>query len=161
MLGKSPIFIILDNVLDTYNVGSIFRLADAVSAKKIYLCGETETPPNTKIKKSSINTWQWVQWKYQKSAAKAINDLKKENPKMKIVAIEQHHKSISLFDFKAVFPLCLVVGNETYGISEDVLKMCDTILELPMYGINKSLNVMVCCGIVLYKLMDGLNFSRK
>ncbi|MEK7450927.1 MAG: TrmH family RNA methyltransferase, partial [Patescibacteria group bacterium] len=55
-IKKNPIYIILDNVLDTYNVGAIFRLADAVAAKRILLCGETETPPHTRIKKASINT---------------------------------------------------------------------------------------------------------
>ena len=55
-IKKNPIYIILDNVLDTYNVGAIFRLADAVAAKRILLCGETEIPPHTRIKKASINT---------------------------------------------------------------------------------------------------------
>ena len=51
-IRKNPIYIILDNVLDTYNVGAIFRLADAVAAEKVFLCGGTETPPNPKIKKA-------------------------------------------------------------------------------------------------------------
>ena len=55
-IKKNPITIVLDNVLDTYNVGSIFRLADAVAAEKVILCGETLTPPNSRIKKASINT---------------------------------------------------------------------------------------------------------
>ncbi len=59
-LKKNGIYIILDNIMDTYNIGGIFRLADAVSAKKIYLCGITATPPNTKIKKASVNTWQSI-----------------------------------------------------------------------------------------------------
>ncbi len=66
-IKKNPIYMILDNVLDTYNVGSIFLLDDAVAAKKIFLCGETEIPPNPKIKKASINTWQWVSWGYEES----------------------------------------------------------------------------------------------
>ena len=55
-IKKNPIYIVLDNVMDTYNIGSIFRLADAVAAQKVILCGETETPPHTRIKKASINT---------------------------------------------------------------------------------------------------------
>ncbi|MCJ7740445.1 TrmH family RNA methyltransferase [Candidatus Microgenomates bacterium] len=161
-LKKNPIYIILDNVLDTYNVGAIFRLADAVAAKKVFLCGQTETPPNPKIKKASINTWRWVKWQYEKTAIEAIikiqnsNYKSNSNDKIQIVAIEQSPKSIPLSQFKPEFPLGLVVGNETYGVSEEVLKAADAIVELPMYGINKSLNVMVCCGIVLYKILENL-----
>ncbi len=61
-IKKNPIYIVLDNVMDTYNIGSIFRLADAVSAEKVILCGATETPPDTRIKKASINTTEWVAW---------------------------------------------------------------------------------------------------
>ncbi|HZQ29816.1 MAG TPA: TrmH family RNA methyltransferase, partial [Patescibacteria group bacterium] len=59
-IKRNPIYIILDSVLDTYNVGAIFRLADAVAAEKVILCGLTETPPHTRIKKASINTTEWV-----------------------------------------------------------------------------------------------------
>ena len=70
-IKKNPICIILDNVMDTYNVGSIFRLADAVAAEKVILCGQTETPPHTRIKKASINTTEWVAWSYASTAVEA------------------------------------------------------------------------------------------
>ena len=155
-IKKNPIFIICDNVLDTYNIGAIFRLADACAVKKVYLCGETETPPNTRIKKASINTWQWVEWEYAETALEAIKKLKMKNPKIKIVAIEQHKKSISLYKFKPNFPLALVVGNESFGVRKQVLEIVDSVVEVPMYGVNFSLNVMVCLGIVLYKTLEFL-----
>ena len=155
-IKKNPIYIILDNVLDTYNVGSIFRLADAVAASEVILCGETETPPNTRIKKASVNTWGWVKWQYASSAMDAIAKIKNQKSKIKIVVLEQDKRSISLKDFKPEFPLALVVGNETYGVSKEVMDMADAIVELPMMGVNKSLNVMVSCGIFLYKCMEYL-----
>ena len=156
-IKKNPIYIILDNVLDTYNVGAIFRLADAVAAEKVYLCGDTETPPNPRIKKASINTWKWVTWEYTASAEAAIKNLKFKIKNLKIIAVEQHEKSIMLSKLDVEFPVAVVVGNETYGISKEALEMADVIVELPMFGINKSLNVMVSCGIVLYKLIELLN----
>jgi len=75
---------------------------------------------------------------------------------LQIVAIEQHTRSIPLSKFKPEFPLAIVVGNETVGVSSDVLEIADQIVELPMYGVNKSLNVMVTCGIVLYKIIEFL-----
>lgn len=152
-MKKNPVTIIVDNVLDTYNVGSIFRLADAIAAQKVILCAETLTPPNSRIKKASINTWQWVTWEYASSAVEAIKKLKIENPKTTIVAVEQDPRSKPFNEVPYEFPLAIVVGHETNGVSKDVLDMADTIVEIPMWGINKSLNVMVSCGIVLYEIM--------
>lgn len=155
-LKKNPITIILDNVLDTYNVGSIFRLADAVAAEKVILCGETLTPPNSRIKKASINTWQWVDWEYAPKTADAIARLKAERPETTIIAVEQDARSVPFDTATYTFPLAIVVGHETHGVSKDVLDMADMIVELPMWGINKSLNVMVSCGIVLYTVIQKL-----
>lgn len=152
-MKKNPITIILDNVLDTYNIGSIFRLADAVAVEKVYLCGLTETPPNTRIKKASINTWQWVNWEYQKTTNDAILKFRKDYPKGQVVAVEQDGKSIPFQDVIYTPPIAIVVGNETYGVSKEVLSSVDTIIELPMFGINTSLNVMVTTGIVLYDVI--------
>lgn len=155
-IPKHAISIIVDNVLDTYNVGSIFRLADAIAVKKVYLCGQTLTPPNSRIKKASINTWQWVSWEYKQTALDAIESIKKEQPNTKIIAVEQDEKSIPLAHTKFELPLAIIVGNETYGISKEVLAACDSIVELPMWGVNKSLNVMVSSGIVLYEIVRQL-----
>ena len=167
---RNPIYIIVDNVLDTYNIGSIFRLADAVAATRILICGESLTPPHTRIKKASINTTEFVEWEYHKSVKSAIQNLKikmqnyhrhggiplrRDNSKLKIIAIEQNKKSIPYDKAKYSFPVALVVGNESYGISKEVLKMCDEIVELPMWGVNRSLNVVVSLGIVLYEVMKG------
>lgn len=152
-IKKHPISIILDNVLDTYNVGSIFRLADAMAVEKVYLCGETLTPPNSRIKKASINTWQWVEWEYCETAIKAIESVKRQASDVKIVAVEQDPRSIPFQQTNFEFPMAVVVGHESHGVTKEVLDASDMIVELPMWGINKSLNVMVSCGIVLYEIM--------
>lgn len=153
-IKKNPIYIILDSVLDTYNVGAIFRLADAVAAEKVFLCGQTETPPNTRIKKASINTTEWVEWEYASTAVDAIRELKTQNSKIKTIAIEQDAGSVPYDKADYKFPIALVVGNETSGVSKEVLDMCDQIVEIPMRGVNKSLNVMISLGIILYKAME-------
>lgn len=151
---KHDIYIILDNVLDTYNVGAVFRLADAVAARKIFLCGYTETPPNTRIKKSSINTVDLTEWQHLEQATEAVRKLKTKNPKLKIIAIEQSSKSIDYTKANYSYPVALIIGNETHGVSKEVLKLCDQIVELPMHGINVSLNTMVALAIVLYKTLE-------
>ena len=152
-IKKNLITIILDNVLDTYNVGSVFRLADAVAAQKVILCGQTLTPPNSRIKKASINTTGWVKWEYEKNTIDAVQKLKIENSKMKIVSVEQDARSVPFYKVNYQFPLAIIVGNETTGITPDVLDASDLIVEMPMWGINTSLNVMVSAGIILYEIM--------
>ena len=155
-IKKNPVFIILDNVLDTYNVGAIFRLADAVAVKRVYLCGMTETPPNSRIKKASINTTEWVDWEYAESAVSIVQNLKLRIPNLKVFAVEQDGRSIPYDDACYSFPVALVVGHETEGVSKEVLDAVDQIVEIPMWGINKSLNVMVSLGIVLFEAMKSL-----
>lgn len=155
-LNKNPIYIIVDNVMDTYNVGAIFRLADAVAAEKVILCGETETPPHTRIKKASINTTEWVNWEYQASTLDAIKKLRIDTPNIQIVAVELDKNSIPFNKAEYKFPIALIVGHESDGVSKEVLKESDLIVELPMFGVNKSLNVMVSLGIVLYEIIKKI-----
>lgn len=170
---KQKIYIILDNVLDTYNIGSIFRLADAVGAAKIYLCGGSETPPNHRIKKASVNTTEWVEWEYCETAIEAIRKLQtaysaphtarqnaaaesgqRKADSIQIIAVEQAENSVSYDQFDYQLPVALVVGHESDGVSKEVLEMADGIVELPMFGVNVSLNVMVSLGIVLYEVIE-------
>lgn len=155
-IKRRDIYFILDSILDTYNVGGIFRLADAIGVKKVYLCGLTETPPNPRIKKASINTTEWVEWEYSSTAVKAIKNLKSKIKDLTVVAVEQDNKSLPYIDIGFSLPLVLVVGNETTGISQDTLRECDKIAEIPMWGVNKSLNVIISLGIVAYQAVRNI-----
>lgn len=151
---RKPITIILDNVMDTYNIGSIFRLADAVAAKEIILCGGSETPPSSRIHKAAVGTEEWVPWRYAAKASEEIKRLRDEG--VKIVAVEQDKRSVSLshLNFGEGTSVAIVVGHETDGVSRLALEMADVIVEIPMWGVNKSLNVAVSMGIVLYRVME-------
>lgn len=153
-IKKNRVFIILDNVLDTYNIGAIFRLADAVSAEKVLICGMSETPPNSRIKKASINTTEWVDWEYFPDTYSAIKSLRDQIKDIKIYAVEQDANSIPYDSINYSFPFALIVGHESDGVSPQILDKVDNIIEIPMWGINKSLNVMVSLGIVLFEAMN-------
>lgn len=160
-IERKPIYIVLDNVLDTYNIGSIFRLADAVAAKEVILCGGSETPPSSRIHKAAVGTEEWVKWSYEKTTEEAIKKLKDKG--IKIVVVEQNEKSVAITS--PLIPLlnsgegngkgevAVVVGHETDGVSKEVLDLADVIVEIPMWGVNKSLNVVVSTGIVLYRIL--------
>jgi len=152
-IKRNSVYIIVDNVWDTYNIGAIFRLADAVAAQKVILCAGSETPPNTRIKKASINTTEWVPWEYHETAIEAITKLRAEVPGIQIVSVELDDRSVPYDKVDYTFPVAVVVGHETDGVSKEAMEASDYIVELPMWGINISLNVMVSLGIVLYEVM--------
>lgn len=156
---RRDIYIVCDNVLDTYNIGAIFRLADAVGARRVYLCAGSETPPNSRIQKASVGTWQWVEWRYKTTALDAIQELKSELPSIKTVAIELDEGAVAYDTYEYPLPVALIVGHESDGVSREVIDICDKIVQLPMLGVNKSLNVMVSLGIVLYEVLEKNNLK--
>jgi tRNA G18 (ribose-2'-O)-methylase SpoU len=163
-LKRRPMYFILENIYDTYNIGGLFRLADALAVEKIYICGESEIPPNPKIKKASIGTYKVVPWEYRKTAGEAIEELRKfpisnsqfsnktqiSNNKIQIIVVEQASNSVPYTQANYSGPVALILGNETYGVTPETLKLADQIVEIPMFGINKSLNVIVSAAIVSY-----------
>jgi len=155
-IKRNPIYLVLDRVVDTYNIGSIFRLADAVAAEKIYICGDTEYPPSSRIHKAAVGTEEWVPWEHKHSTVQTVELLKKKG--VQIVAVEQSPESIpySILSTKINFPVAIVVGNETKGIGKTVLKMVDIIVELPMFGVNKSFNVWGSAAVVAYQVLESL-----
>jgi len=164
-INRKPIYIVLDNVMDTYNIGSIFRLADAIAAQEIILCGGSETPPSSRIHKAAVGTEEWVKWRYFASASEALSSLKSQILNLKVIAIEQDSRAISLQqmttnDYSMTMndtAIAVVVGHETEGVSQEALDLADVIVEIPMFGVNKSLNVVVSTGIVLYNMLRLIN----
>jgi tRNA G18 (ribose-2'-O)-methylase SpoU len=155
-LKRNPIYLVLDNVLDTYNIGSLFRLSDATGVAKMYICGQVDYPPSSRVHKAAVGTENWVPWVRYNTAPDAIKDLKKDG--VQIISVEQSPKSIaySLLPSSLLFPCAVVVGHETHGVSEEVLKESDIIVELPMYGINKSFNVWGSAAVILYKILESI-----
>jgi len=144
--------LILHNIRSAYNVGAIFRTADAVGIEKIYLTGYTPNPEKdkAKIEKTALGAEKYVAWESYKNIGYLIKKLKKEG--FQIIALEQSKKSIPYYRFKSKSPFVLIVGNEVRGLNKKILEKCDYILEIPMFGKKESLNVAVAFGIVAYYL---------
>lgn len=154
-IKRHPVYLVLDRIIDTYNIGSLFRLADAIGAEKVFLCGEMEYPPNSRIHKAAVGTQNWVPWKKTESTLETVKRLKEEG--VHTVAVEQHSKAVSYKSLTTPFPVAIIAGNETEGLPEEVLSEVDTIVELPMYGINKSFNVWGSTAVIAYKVLEQLS----
>ena len=149
-IPRLPISILVENVRSVYNVGSIFRSADGFGAEKIYLTGYTAYPPRDDLHKTALGAEDAVPWEYIENPIKAAEIIKKQ--KIPLVLVEQTHNSQSLYHLDFQFPLCFMVGNEVSGVSEELSKLADVHIELPMRGIKQSLNVSVSVGVVGYEL---------
>lgn len=145
--------VVLDNIRSTFNVGAIFRSSDGVGINRIYLCGITPAPSNSKVHKTSLGAEETVNYEVHPNALSLIKTLK--NKGYVIWALEKTSKSQSIFDYQISTsspPTILVVGNEITGVDPDILNECDAHLHIPMVGLKKSLNVAIAFGIAVYSL---------
>ncbi len=146
------VYLILHNIRSAYNVGSIFRTADAAGVAKIYLCGYSPAPDDKKVVKTSLGAEKSVPWEHWPQTWRLLEKLKKDG--VQIAALEQTKKSVDYRRFKPKFPMALAVGNEVRGLSKSILSRVDKIIAIPMYGRKESLNVAVATGIALFKLLE-------
>lgn len=148
---RMPVHVVLDNIRSNYNVGSIFRTSDGAMIEKLYLCGYTPHPPKKEILKTALGSTESVKWEYVKNPREAVLELKKQG--VKICALEQTSKSLKYYSLESkAFPVCLIVGNEITGVSQDLIDLCDFSIEIPQFGIKQSLNVAVAYGIAIFEL---------
>ena len=146
---------VFDNIRSLYNVGSMFRTADAFSVKHIYLCGITGTPEHepqqSRIAKSALGAEGTIPWTYTKQTVDAVRQLKSDG--VTVIALEQTSNSIPIQQFTVHNSqysndcLALVIGHELFGVSESALALADYIVHIPMMGKKESLNVAVAFGI--------------
>lgn len=169
-MQQKDLVIIADNIRSLENIGSLFRTGDAVGVKEILCVGisgypdagddDTRRPglryrQHQMLSKTALSGIE-VPFKYFPSVGACLEYVKACG--YFIVVVEQDSRSVDLFsDFNMRFPCCVVLGNELTGVSKEFLDAADVIVELPLQGKGVSLNVAVSAGIVLYKLVFGVN----
>lgn len=150
---KIPVIAVLENVRSAYNVGSVFRTADAFLIEAIYITGYTAKPPHKEIKKTALGAEETVDWKSFPNAAEAIDYLKSND--YKVYAVEQVESSISLEKFKTADKVAVIFGNEVTGVEQSTIALCDGTIEIPQLGMKHSLNIATAAGVVLWELIRG------
>ncbi len=147
---RLPVYALLENVRSLYNVGSMFRTADALHVARLYLCGYTGFPPRREITKTALGAEHTVPWEKHADAVELARNLQAKG--MQVVVLEQTDDAVDFWEAPVRFPVCFVVGNEVTGVSEELVALADLCLELPMAGIKQSLNVATAFGVVGYEL---------
>jgi tRNA G18 (ribose-2'-O)-methylase SpoU len=150
-IGHLPVSIVLENVRSMYNVGSFFRTADAAAAARICLCGITAYPPKHAISKTALGAEEVVPWEHTWNTPSLIGRLRAEG--CEIAAIETSLHAVDLFDWQPRFPVAILFGHETDGLTAELAAMADTHVRIPMLGKKHSLNVATAGGVVLFELL--------
>ena len=159
---KMPLIIVLDDVRSMYNVGSVFRTADAFRVEAIYLCGITAQPPHPEIHKTALGAEDTVAWQHFPTALEAVESLKKQG--YTVYSIEQCEGSTMLNDLPPLTchlstvnsKFALILGNEVKGVHQEVVDASDGCIEIPQFGTKHSLNVSTTAGIVIWEFARRL-----
>lgn len=152
---KMPLIVVLDDVRSMYNVGSVFRTADAFRVEAIYLCGITAQPPHPEIHKTALGAEDTVEWKHFPTALDAVACLKEKG--YIIYSIEQCAESTMLneLDLSAINAqpagYAIILGNEVKGVHQEVVDASDDCIEIPQFGTKHSLNVSTTAGMVIWE----------
>ncbi|MES2375157.1 MAG: RNA methyltransferase [Bacteroidota bacterium] len=154
---KLPVAVVLDSVRSMHNIGSIFRTSDGFAVEQICLCGITAQPPHREIEKTALGATQSVNWTYHEDAVAAVKHLRADG--YQIIAIEQAENSVMLNEFtpNKNAKYALIFGNEVNGVSDEVMQVIDTCIEIPQFGTKHSFNIVVSAGIVLWDFFAKLN----
>ena len=150
-LVRNPLHVMLDNLRSAYNVGSMFRTADACGVAHIHLCGMTAHPPHPKLEKTALGAFDYVPWTYHERNRDCVDVIKEQG--LPLVAIETTPDAVPHHRFDWPKPVVVVFGNEVNGINERVLRRCDAVVRIPMQGHKNSLNVATAFGIILYDIL--------
>ncbi len=170
---KMPLIVVLDDVRSMYNVGSVFRTADAFRVEAIYLCGITAQPPHPEIHKTALGAEDTVAWQHFPTALDAVNTLKQQG--YTVFSIEQCEGSTLLNELDSQLSTlnpklsalnsklstvnskyALILGNEVKGVHQEVVDASDGCIEIPQFGTKHSLNVSTTAGIVIWEFAKRL-----
>ena len=157
--NKLPLVVVLDDVRSMYNVGSVFRTADAFRIESICLCGITSQPPHAEIHKTALGAEDSVDWKYYATALEAIDDLHRNG--FTVMGIEQVENSV-MMHHTTIDPqkkYAIVLGNEVKGVHQEVVNACDDCIEIPQFGTKHSRNVSTAAGIVMWEFLQKMKLN--
>ncbi len=143
----------LDGLRSLFNVGSIFRSCDAAGFSSLIL-GNTPGGEHPLVQKTSMGAASWMPHTKTRDLAGTLLDMKTQGYRITAVETAKHSKPYNdnPWDGRGV----VVMGNEEYGISSHVMRVCDDVVHIPMFGRKNSLNVANAASVVLFHIASTL-----
>lgn len=138
---RLPLTVIADNFRSAINVGTLFRVSDCFGIQEAVLCGYTPSPDDGRAKQAALGAEAWVPWS---RAERTLDAVKAQQAKgIPVIALETVPTAPALEEWTWPFPCALALGSERFGLDPDVVKACDAIVRIPMFGRKNSLNVVM------------------
>jgi tRNA G18 (ribose-2'-O)-methylase SpoU len=153
MAPKFPVIAVLENIRSAYNVGSVFRTADAFLIEAVYLVGYTAFPPHKEIRKTALGAEETITWKHFRTSDEAIAELRAQGYQIWAAEQTSGSKLLQYFSTEADKGIAIVFGNEVSGVESSTLALCDGSVEIPQLGMKHSLNIATAAGVVLWELI--------
>ena len=153
---KHPITLVCDAISNAPNIGSLFRIADAFNIEELIFCG-SDIPLGKRMTKTSRSTEKYVNHKTEADINTVIEGLKATSHYLIALEITDKSTELSGFKLETNLPLAIIIGGENFGVSESILKQCDAVVHINMYGNNSSMNVVQATSIALYEITNQLN----
>ena len=151
-----PIILVCDGVESPSNIGSLFRICEALGVSEIIFCNTVLSIKSSRLQKTARSTQKRVSFSESSNIFATIDNLKKED--FLIIALEITDNGISLEKFSAEKNknIALIIGNEQHGISERVLQNVHQSIYITMFGENSSMNVVQATSIALFSMINKL-----
>jgi len=140
----------LDSMRSAFNVGSILRVIDAVGFESVLVSGNTPGRENHQVVKTAMGCAEWIPQKKYRNLKYALARAKREG--YSIIGVETIPEACCYSEYPWPGKGIVVLGNEEYGISEDVLKVCDDFVHLPMHGLKNSINVANAFAVIAFHI---------
>ena len=133
------------------NIGSLFRICDAFGVQKLIVSGYSP-PLSRKAKRTSRSTENAVEHEFCDDVFARVKDLISEG--YQLISLELTTDSIPIHKTSFTFdrPIALIIGDERYGISDELLELSGQIVHIEMFGRNSSMNVVQAANIALYEI---------
>lgn len=154
---KFPVCVLTDNITLKENIGSLFRLCDALAVEHLYLTRTDNTSLDNKISKVARKTEKNVPHSITNAPLETLELLRQDG--YTIISLELTTQSIKIqdFDFSVAKKICLILGNESKGVSDELLEASDYCIHIPMLGINSSMNVISAASIALFETTRNMS----
>jgi 23S rRNA (guanosine2251-2'-O)-methyltransferase len=148
--GEPPFLLLLDEIEDPHNLGSILRTAECTGVHGVIIPKRRSVGLTATVSKTSAGAIEYVPVAKVTNLAQTIDDLKKRGIWVAGAAGEAK-QDVYQSDFR--LPLALVIGNENKGIGRLIREKCDFLVKLPMFGSINSLNASVAASVFMYEVV--------
>ena len=147
--GEDPFFILLDNIVDAYNLGAIIRTANLAGAHGVIIPMRRAVGLTATVAKTSAGALNYTPVAKVTNLAKTMEELKARG--LWFVCADMGGES--MYRMNLTGPIGLVIGNEGEGVSRLVKEKCDFVASIPMKGDIDSLNASVAAGVLSYEIV--------